>query len=288
MRQNRKPSYYAILPASVRYDENLSSSEKLFFAELTALAEKEGFCWASNKYFAELYNVSRSTVSGWVASLREKGHIEVKIDMKGKEILGRRIYIDKSSNLRIKKNESSDHSSSRNLSNDGGQNIDHPWSENMNRGSQKRHRGWSKNPKENIIYNNNTSTTTKGGISKQIELVIRVWEKLFEVEVDTSDKKLMASIGQAVKTFGDDTLIQAMENRCKAKFYKEDKFYLRDKPEWFFPHPEYIRNDLKRTSYKLIDYETKIEYEMNGLQKKIDMDPDEKDPKGRPLWRVYD
>src|SRR5690625_3137018 len=131
---NNKPSYYAILPASVRYDQNLSSSEKLFFAELTALAEKEGYCWASNKYFAELYSVSRSTVSGWVTSLRENGHIVVKLDKKGKEIIGRRIYIDKSSNLRFKYNQNSNNPPSTNSSNERGQNNEHPWSENRYRG----------------------------------------------------------------------------------------------------------------------------------------------------------
>jgi len=74
-----KPSYYAILTADVRYDKNLSPMAKLLYAEITALTQKEGFAWASNQYFAELYGVHKITVSGWVKELRENGYIKVKI-----------------------------------------------------------------------------------------------------------------------------------------------------------------------------------------------------------------
>ena len=74
------PSYYAILPSDVRYDANLSSSEKLLYAELTALCSKHGYCWASNSYFSELYNVNKNTVSSWVSSLVKRGYIQISVD----------------------------------------------------------------------------------------------------------------------------------------------------------------------------------------------------------------
>ena len=40
------PSFFAILPASVRYDGKLSEFQKLLFVEITALADKEGYCRA--------------------------------------------------------------------------------------------------------------------------------------------------------------------------------------------------------------------------------------------------
>ena len=49
------PSYYAILPANVRYDKNLKPMEKILYAEITALSNKNGYCSASNSYFAKLY-----------------------------------------------------------------------------------------------------------------------------------------------------------------------------------------------------------------------------------------
>jgi len=74
-----KPSYYAIIPANVRYAKDLTPNAKLLYAEITALSQKDGTCWASNKYFANLYNVSTVTVSRWVSSLVEKGFVERKI-----------------------------------------------------------------------------------------------------------------------------------------------------------------------------------------------------------------
>ena len=39
---NNNPTYYAVLPADVRYDTNLSPQEKILYAEITALSNKEG------------------------------------------------------------------------------------------------------------------------------------------------------------------------------------------------------------------------------------------------------
>lgn len=87
-----KPSFYAVIPATVRYDKSLSSSEKLFYAEVTAMSEKEGFCWASNSYFSELYGVSRNTITRWVTNLKNSGHVVVNLQKEGKQIVKREIY----------------------------------------------------------------------------------------------------------------------------------------------------------------------------------------------------
>jgi len=74
-----EPSFYAIIPADVRYDKVLCANAKLLYGEITALANKEGFCWASNEYFAKLYEVDKNTISRWVSSLRAQGYIRVEI-----------------------------------------------------------------------------------------------------------------------------------------------------------------------------------------------------------------
>ena len=74
-----KPNYYAVIPSNVRYDPELVPNEKLMFGEITALANKQGECWATNKYFSELYNVHINTVSIWIQHLKIKGYIETKI-----------------------------------------------------------------------------------------------------------------------------------------------------------------------------------------------------------------
>ena len=89
------PNYYAVIPASVRYDKDLRANEKLMYGEITSLSNATGECWASNNYFAELYQVTPQAVSGWIRHLKEKGYITVDIIYKEgtKEIAKRIIRI---------------------------------------------------------------------------------------------------------------------------------------------------------------------------------------------------
>tara|TARA_R110002073_G_scaffold17422_5_gene65488 strand:+ start:1341 stop:1991 length:651 start_codon:yes stop_codon:yes gene_type:complete len=74
-----QPNYYSILTADVRYDKELTPNAKLLYSEITALSNKTGSCWASNSYFAELYNVSKITISRWVNQLAKKGYVNIKM-----------------------------------------------------------------------------------------------------------------------------------------------------------------------------------------------------------------
>ena len=90
-----KKSYYAIIPAEVRYDEELPPNAKLLYGEITSLCNEKGYCWATNQYFADLYKVSKITVSRWISTLNKKGYIAVETLYKEgtKEIIGRHLYI---------------------------------------------------------------------------------------------------------------------------------------------------------------------------------------------------
>lgn len=72
-------NYYAIIPASVRYDKNLTDGAKLLFGEITALSNEKGYCWAGNDYFAKLYKKDKSTIARWIKQLENNGHITRKI-----------------------------------------------------------------------------------------------------------------------------------------------------------------------------------------------------------------
>ena len=74
-----KKSYYAVIPANVRYDESLPPNAKLLYGEITALCNAEGYCWASNKYFADLYGVSISSIKRWIKALIDKGYITSRL-----------------------------------------------------------------------------------------------------------------------------------------------------------------------------------------------------------------
>ena len=90
-----KPAYYAIIPATVRYDKQLTPNAKLLYGEITALCHQEGYCWAGNQYFADLYEVSKTSISTWIGNLKDAGHITVEMNYKegSKHILNRYIRI---------------------------------------------------------------------------------------------------------------------------------------------------------------------------------------------------
>lgn len=90
-----KPNYYAVIPADIRYDKTIKDKAKFLYAEITALCNKDGYCFASNKYFADLYGVRKETISRLLNDLKNKGYIEIKIeyDEQTKEVKRRLIYL---------------------------------------------------------------------------------------------------------------------------------------------------------------------------------------------------
>ena len=97
-------NYYAIIPANVRYDTDLNANAKLLYGEITALCNEKGFCWATNNYFAELYNKNKSTIARWIKDLEEKGYIQRKVIYKKGTLEIERRYMQICNNP-IRKNE---------------------------------------------------------------------------------------------------------------------------------------------------------------------------------------
>ena len=113
-----KPTYYAIIPAKVRYS-SLKPNAKLLYGEITALSNKLGYCFATNNYFAELYGVNKNTVSRWLTDLKKLGFITIKIERdSNNEITKRIIGIDKKDDTPIdKKGKGNNTSNINNTSN---------------------------------------------------------------------------------------------------------------------------------------------------------------------------
>lgn len=70
-----KPSYYAVIPAAVRYDKLLSPNAKLLYGEITCLLNFNNKCFASNEYFARLYDISEIQISRLISQLVSQHHI---------------------------------------------------------------------------------------------------------------------------------------------------------------------------------------------------------------------
>lgn len=178
-------NYYSVIPADVRYDNNLSSSEKLFYSEISALSSKTGECWASNSYFSKLYNVSTSTISLWVKKLEAAGYIDVRYEKEGKVITKRILRIG----IQI-----------------GGQNIDHPGQKTESgvvrkskEGGQKILRGWSENLKENNINSNNikdnniNANTTGAGWNKDF-IENKILDVFMNYDIHPEDKRYLNAL----------------------------------------------------------------------------------------------
>ena len=72
----QKPNYYAVIPADVRYNKNLSPNSKLLYAEITALCNMNSKCTASTQYFCKLYEVSRVSIQKWLKILEDNNYIK--------------------------------------------------------------------------------------------------------------------------------------------------------------------------------------------------------------------
>lgn len=90
------PGYYAVIPATVRYDTTLSANTKLLYGEITSLCNEKGYCYATNNYFADLYGVNKVSISRWIKQLIDQGYIVSKVEYAGKtkEIKRRYLFVN--------------------------------------------------------------------------------------------------------------------------------------------------------------------------------------------------
>lgn len=94
LKMRQLPNYFAVLTADVLFDKDLQPTEKLLFAIISSLSNREGYCNARNAYLGHLLNRSGDTVSSWVSSLKAKGHLEVVMiyEEDSKNIKERRLF----------------------------------------------------------------------------------------------------------------------------------------------------------------------------------------------------
>lgn len=78
MAKTMQPGYWAVLPANVRYDRSLTTTAKLLYAEISSLAQIDGYCWATDKYFAELFLCSEATITRAMKQLTNSGYIRAE------------------------------------------------------------------------------------------------------------------------------------------------------------------------------------------------------------------
>ena len=90
------PNYWAMIAAPVLNDKELLAKPKsiLLYGHITTLARSTGACWATNKYFSEMLNVSTRSITEYIRLLVDKGFIKVitKYKENSKQIEKRLIF----------------------------------------------------------------------------------------------------------------------------------------------------------------------------------------------------
>jgi len=168
--KKENPSFYAVIPAFVRYNKDLSPNAKLLYGEITTLTNKKGYCFASNNYFANVYGVDKSSITHWIKQLADAGYIRQEfIYAEGKpNITERRLYI-----IDLKpSDDTQDHGivcQDSLESEEGGGDIIHQGGEKTHRGVVKNFNGGGEKTPEILLQANNTRATTTDQSSPKIE-----------------------------------------------------------------------------------------------------------------------
>lgn len=71
------PTYYAIIPAPVRYDNTMTDKAKILYGELTTCSNIYGYCTVDNKYLSEVCEISNRRVEQCLNLLETKGYIAI-------------------------------------------------------------------------------------------------------------------------------------------------------------------------------------------------------------------
>lgn len=93
--RNSTGGYYAIIPATVLYNNDLKPNEKLLYAVISNLAREQGYCYATNKYLAEKFGVNQKTITVWISDLRKYEYIIENVERnEKKEVVARKLYVN--------------------------------------------------------------------------------------------------------------------------------------------------------------------------------------------------
>ena len=90
----RKPAFWAVIPASVLFSEQLRPNAKLLYGVVTLLQESSGYCYASNRYLGNLFGLQPDTITGLLNNLVDAGLISTDVvrDPLTNEVQERRIW----------------------------------------------------------------------------------------------------------------------------------------------------------------------------------------------------
>lgn len=93
---------YAICFNEWALDHDIKNDLRLLVI-ISSLTAEKGYCYASNKYFAELFNTTEETISRKIKNLEDKNYITIEYEKRGTQVISRKIRLTKISMDRCQK-----------------------------------------------------------------------------------------------------------------------------------------------------------------------------------------
>ncbi|MBO7732057.1 MAG: helix-turn-helix domain-containing protein [Methanobrevibacter sp.] len=85
---------YAICFNEWALDNNIRNELRLLLI-ISNLTAKDGYCFASNSYFAEIFNETEISISRKIKNLEKNNYITIEYEKRGCEVIGRKIRLTK-------------------------------------------------------------------------------------------------------------------------------------------------------------------------------------------------
>lgn len=208
-----KPGYYAIIPAVVRYDKRLSANAKLLYGEITCLLNFKNKCFATNAYFARLYEVTEVQISRLIKQLIDAGHVVTLLEPSS---TGTQRFISLPINI----------------------NVNTPINKNVNTRLNKnvKHNIQSINTNTSLFNNNEDSDSFKQPeeVKKEEGARAKTLDERAAAFIDIFNKisgdkrrvtsKVKAALKARLKDYNPEEIVKAMKNAFLDPFHKENNF----------------------------------------------------------------
>lgn len=141
------------IPKEIWLSKDLTILEKILLVEVDSLDNEDG-CYASNKYFADFFELSNGRISQIISELVNKGYLDVEYIKEGKQIIKRVIKIKRPPFPEVFNK------------------LNRGYLENDNRGVKFSKGGYLENDKDNNINNNNIKINKKEKKETEFDLLI--------------------------------------------------------------------------------------------------------------------
>lgn len=141
------------------------------------------------------------------------------------------------------------------------------------------------NTQKKALNKKKETTTSSRILNDDVLKIIEEWNIRFSQKIELEDLKMIKDIENVLESFSVDQLISSIENRLNADYYKNEKPYLLNNPNCFFPYPETIRTDMMRKSKRLFTYNEMLDlvFIKGYKESEFEIRKDKKDNDGNPL-----